>query len=170
MIEILNVSASLIIMAVTITVIIYRMLKNDQNRRSFELKMQNKSIVLPIKLQAYERMALFLERITPESLIVREQNNQMNSLLFHSVLLKSIRTEYEHNVAMQVYITPATWKLIQTAKDEVIKLINSSAKETNPQSPSLAMGKAILENTTKECNYHLRKALEAIQQDIQQLG
>lgn len=168
--QLLIVSIPLLIFSITVIAIIFWMLKNERQRRHTELMAQNKAIVLPNRLQAYERMALYLERISPESMVIREQNNAVNSLVFHSILLKTIRSEFEHNVAMQIYVSPQTWRLVQTAKDEVIKLVNMSAKDTNPELPSIQMGRTILENAPSECNFHIKRALEAIQKDIQMLG
>lgn len=170
MTQILIVTIPLLILSVTTLLTMVWFMRSEQKKRQLELILRDKANILPNRLQAYERMALFLERISPESLIIREQNNAINCLVFHSLLLKTIRTEYEHNVAMQIYLTPQTWKLVQVAKEEVIKLINTTARETKPDLPSIEMGKAILASAPEACQYHIRKALEAIQTEVQQLG
>lgn len=168
--QLLTVGIPLLIFAITVILLIVWFLRTDLKRKQIELLDSYHKAVLPNRLQAYERIALFLERISPESLILREQNINLNCLLFHSILLKSIRSEYEHNVAMQIYLTPKTWYLVVTAKDEIIKLINTTAREVNPELPSMEMGKAILERANGDCRFHLRAALEAIQQEVHKLG
>lgn len=170
MTQLLTATIPLLILSATTLFTIAWFIRWDQKKRHLELIMRDKATILPHRLQACERLALFLERISPESLIIREQNNTVNCLAFHSLLLKTIRSEYEHNVAMQIYLSPQTWRLVQSAKEEVIRLVNSSARETQPDLPSIEMGKTILERAPKSCQYHIRKALEAIQDEVRQLG
>ena len=146
MTQILIVVIPMLILSLTTLLTIVWFMRSEQKRRQLELLMREKANILPNRLQAYERIALFLERISPESLIIREQNHAINCLTFHSLLLRTVRTEYEHNVAMQIYLSPEAWKLVQTAREEVIKLINTTARDTKPELPSIEMGKAILTN------------------------
>ncbi len=84
-------------------------------------------IVTPIRLQAYERMALFLERISPESLVLRCYQPGMDTKLLQGVMTKTIRDEWEHNLSQQVYISSEAWNRIRQAKDEMVGVINSAA-------------------------------------------
>ena len=81
----------------------------------------------PIRLQAYERMALFLERISPESLILRCYQPGMDTHLLQGVLTKNIRDEWEHNLSQQIYLSGEAWTRIREAKEEVLGMVNSSA-------------------------------------------
>ncbi len=170
MTQILIVVIPMVVLSLTMLLTIMWLMRSEQKRRQMELIMRDKANILPNRLQAYERIALFLERISPESLIIREQSHATNCLTFHSLLLKTVRTEYEHNVAMQIYLSPQAWKMVQTAREEVIKLINSTARETRPELPSIEMGKTILAAAPDACQYHIKRALEAIQMEVKQLG
>ena len=81
---------------------------------------------LPIKLQAYERLSLFIDRITFVSLARRTPKNIDSTELYKQVLIKQINDEYDHNVSQQIYVTPTLWKLITTAKNSSIVLINQT--------------------------------------------
>lgn len=83
-----------------------------------EIQQKNIAITLPIRLQAYERMSLFLERIAPNNLIVRLNQPELSSREFHQMLLEDIRNEYNHNVSQQVYMSDEVWQEIKTAKEE----------------------------------------------------
>ena len=89
-----------------------------------ELKKVTSQNVLPNRLQAFERMTLFLERISPENLIMRVQQPGMSANLLHNNLLKTLRSEYEHNMAQQIYISVTTWDKIKTSKEETTRMIN----------------------------------------------
>ena len=92
----------------------------DEHREAVKL-------VTPIRLQAYERMVLYLERISPESLVLRCYQPGMDTRLLQGVMTKTIRDEWEHNLSQQVYLGAALWARIREAKDEMINLVNSAA-------------------------------------------
>jgi hypothetical protein len=96
-------------------------------------------------LQAYERVVLLLERISPESLIMRTQKSSMSSKQFQSLLISSIRAEFEHNLSQQIYISQNSWEAVKNAKESIIKLINVAAARLKPEATSAELGKTILE-------------------------
>src|SRR5574339_841938 len=73
--------------------------------------------ILPNRLQAYERMTLFLERIAPQNLLIRLNTSNMPAREFHQLLLNEIRNEYNHNVSQQVYMSEEVWGQIKSAKE-----------------------------------------------------
>ena len=111
--------------------IVKRYFDNQQKERLLQMKIDERretlKVVTPIRLQAYERMALFLERISPDSLVLRCWQPGMDLKLLQGVMTKNIRDEWEHNLSQQVYIDTDTWTHIREAKDEMINLVNSSA-------------------------------------------
>jgi hypothetical protein len=122
--------------------------------------------MLTLRLQAYERLTLFLERIHPQSLILREQNSDLVSHQFHSLLLKVIRKEFEHNLSMQIYIPGDTWEMVKGAREEVVKLINTSAAQVAPNAPSVEMGRVIIEQGGGSTLRSLQKALDKLKADV----
>ena len=152
---------------IPILVLIHWFLKNDIKKKQLEIIQKTRSEVIPIRLQAYERLSLLLERITPEALIIREQKQGLTSLQLHSQLLKSIRHEFEHNLAMQVYLPQKTWDLVSQAKDEVMKMINTSSAQVAPNSPSMELARYLLETAGNETTYHIKKAMKALKTDVQ---
>ncbi len=103
--------------------------KNENNRRNFLLRKEKQSIALPLQLQAYERMALFLERISPASLLVRVPPTGTDKPAYFKKLLTSIEKEFEHNLAQQIYITEQCWNVIKTAKNNTINIIRNTMLE-----------------------------------------
>ncbi len=157
------------IFAFSIVATIWMFLRADAQKRKEEKTRQHADKILTNKLMAYERMTLLIERINPESLIIREQAGADTALSMHTLLLRSIRQEFEHNVAMQIYIEPKTWALILRAKEEIVKLINQTAKETDPKTPALVLGHSIIEDAPDKCGLYVRKALDAIRNDVNDL-
>jgi uncharacterized protein YjaZ len=115
--------------------IVKSFLENDQRRRDGEIKKLNQASIMPLRLQAYERIIIFLERVHPSSLVVRVNKNGMTAQQFHLELIKTIKSEYEHNLSQQIYMSAGAWELVKTAKEEIIKLINISSTKV-PQDNS----------------------------------
>jgi len=78
-------------------------LDKEFQKKMIDIKTKNKETVLPIRLQAYERMCLFLERMAPNNLIPRIKSGKFSAREFHQIMLNEIREEYNHNVSQQVY-------------------------------------------------------------------
>jgi len=101
-------------------------------------------VVLPLKIQAYERLVIYLERIHPNSLVVRVNKNGMNSHQLQVELIKTIKTEFEHNLSQQIYLSPGAWELVKTSKEEIIKLINISSTKVPQETPSNELAMMVL--------------------------
>jgi len=155
--------------AIPMLIIVHWFLKKDLEAKRVDLIAGIRKEIMPQKLQAYERLTLLLERVAPESLVLREQKQGMNSLKFHTFLLRVIRNEFDHNLAMQIYVPVKTWELIENARIELLKLVNSSAATVNPESSSIELGRTIIENSTGDVKYHFNKALNALKKDIELL-
>ncbi|MGB5555007.1 MAG: hypothetical protein WBM83_10150 [Flavobacteriaceae bacterium] len=101
--------------------------KNEEGRRRFLLHKDTQKTTLPIRLQAYERMALFLERIAIPSLVVRVAPKSTNKNEYENLLIRSIETEFEHNLSQQIYISDECWNIIKAAKSATIQMIRKAA-------------------------------------------
>jgi len=119
-------------------------LSNDQKRRDYELRKSQLNITTPIRLQAYERIILFLERIEPNNLVLRTNKAGMTIPLLHSELVKTIKTEYEHNISQQIYVSANAWHLVKTAKEETIKLVNISITKVPESAKGQELAQVIL--------------------------
>jgi len=100
--------------------------KNEDGRRRFLLHKDLQVNSLPIRLQAYERMALFLERISPTKLLVRISPTSSNKESYESLLVASIEQEFEHNLSQQIYLSDECWSIICAAKNATIQLIRKA--------------------------------------------
>lgn len=103
--------------------------KNEENRRRFELLKENQKQALPIRLQAYERMVLLLERIHPAQLLLRVAPISTDKNDYATLLIHTIQTEFEHNLTQQVYLTSATWDVINKAKNSTVQMIRQKSLE-----------------------------------------
>ncbi|WP_372937715.1 hypothetical protein [Seonamhaeicola sp.] len=100
--------------------------KNEDGRRRFLLKKDLQVNALPLRLQAYERMALFLERLSPSKLLVRVTPISSNKEDYESLLIQNIEQEFEHNLSQQIYVSDKCWSIIVAAKNATIQLIRKA--------------------------------------------
>jgi len=103
--------------------------KNENSRRNFLLRKEKQSVALPLRLQAYERMSLFLERLSPSNLLVRVPPTGNDKPAYFKKLLTTVEKEFEHNLAQQIYVTDQCWNVIKTAKNSTINIIRDTMLE-----------------------------------------
>jgi hypothetical protein len=143
--------------------------RNEDRKRKLETYSKNMEIILPLRLQAYERIILLLERISPSNLIVRVQQPGMSVVQLQTELLMTIRHEFEHNLSQQMYISSELWRKVAESKDHLVKLINTSVIEIRPTAPALELIKAILERQIDKDVTSTQYAIELVKKELRQL-
>jgi len=145
---------------------IRQLLKREESRQQMELMQNHQKLITPIRLQAYERLTLFMERINPESLIIRVSQGSKNNQWLQQNLLAAIREEFEHNLSQQLYVTPQVWEEVKNAKEKMVQLINSTAIQLDPKSHSMELSKAILEQYAQTQPQPTRNAISLLKNEI----
>ena len=97
--------------------------KNEEGRRRYLLNKDTQKDALPLRLQAFERMTLFLERINPGKLLIRISPNSEDKNDYENLLISNIEQEFEHNLTQQIYMSDECWTVIVTAKNATIQMI-----------------------------------------------
>ena len=99
---------------------------DQQNTRRWLLQKENQKDALPLRLQAFERMALFLERINPTKLLIRITPLSQDKNDYENLVIAQIEQEFEHNLTQQIYMTDECWTIIVTAKNATIQMIRKA--------------------------------------------
>ena len=144
-------------------------IQRDINMKKLEIRGKSIETVLPNRLHAYERMTLFLERMSPHNLLVRLNTGGISAKDFQQILLNEVRNEYNHNVSQQVYISEEVWELIRNAKEDLIVSINDAASEVGEGASSLDLSKKIFEKTMGKTVDPLEHALGELKLEIQRI-
>lgn len=170
MLEIIGVSITSIAIATVTIVIVWRMTKAERERCTFDLKRENVKVMTPVRLRAYERMAIFVERIAPDSLVMRQRfGERTTSSQLQRTLLDQIRQEWEHNAAQQIYISEETWAQLVNAKESIVELVNSCAMQLDPKTVSVGLANLVLNTYNEEKSKQdtpIQMALAAIKKDV----
>lgn len=140
-------------------------LDHESRKRVIDVKLANQALITPIRLQAYERVILFLERINPNSMVMR-LNKTGSAANFQGELLKTIRSEFEHNLSQQIYISSKSWEAVVKAKEETIKLINIAATKVNADAAAMDLAQAVIGVTSQLSNLPTQPGIELIKREI----
>ncbi len=149
--------------------VIKKFIDRDQQLRMMELKKSSQKDSLPLKLQAIERMVLFMERISPDNLLPRLHRGGISAGQLHSDLLATIRSEYEHNVTQQVYLSNEAWSEVKEAKEELLKIINNAMSETGQQATGVHLSSKIFDLMIKDESFPHLKAIEELKKEARLL-
>lgn len=149
---------------------IVRMFLNKEfEKKLVDLKIKNTELILPIRLQAYERVCLLLERISPHNLLLRLNDSTMTSYQLQQKLVFNIREEMNHNLAQQVYMSEQSWQMVKATAEEIIGLINSAAETVPQDARSIELAKAIFDRLLQKNEDPNAKALKYVKNEIQQV-
>ena len=100
---------------------------NEEGRRRFLIQKEAQKNTIPVRLQAYERLTLFLERIDPNKLLIRVKPHSDELQKYETLLIQNIENEYEHNLAQQIYVSPECWNIITAAKNATIQILRQAS-------------------------------------------
>lgn len=155
------------IILVATYLILKSFLESEQKKKQIDIRVSVSKLVTPLRIQAYERLILLLERIAPSSLIMRiSPSSEMSLRNYQSILTQAIRDEYEHNLSQQLYVSENLWHLTLSAKEEIVKIINVAASSLNENSSSLDLATKIIEMSIGKEFTQLDKAISAIRDEF----
>jgi len=156
--------ASLVLLGIYLTV--ESILKKQFDKSVLEMRTKNTELILPARLQAYERMALFLERISPHNLILRINQPNMMCGELQAIMLVEIRDELNHNLSQQIYMSEVVWTLIRNATEDVVGLINSCSQTLDPEKPSIELARKIFEIKMNQQTDSIQKAMSELKAEV----
>lgn len=140
---------------------------NEEGRRRYLLHKETQQKILPTRLQAYERITLFLERIDPNKLMIRVKPIDSNIEAYEALLIKNIEQEFEHNLAQQIYISTECWGLVNAAKNATIHVIRQGAMNQKTKT-SAELREWLLRNFMEESTPS-QKALIYLKKEVNEL-
>lgn len=165
--DLLKIILPALIVAGAIFLLFKQFLEREQQRRLIELRLESSKTVLPIRLQAYERIVLFLERISPNNILVRLSSAGQTVADYHRVLQQEIRAEYEHNLSQQLYVSADAWELVKQAKENVLTMVNRAyhATPNQQQARGPELAKRILEGLMTDAAEPTAQALAVVKRE-----
>lgn len=173
MIEILKYVIPALVVVLGVWLIQHGMFRNEEKKRQYDLKRESQKTISPLRMRAYERLSLLLERTEPEAMIKELMNDPtwMNKSVIdiQRELLQRVRLEFDHNMSQQIYVSDELWQKIMLARDEMGAFINQMAVQIKPNSTGLDYMKTLIQA------YHLNgdtpheMALQALKNESRSL-
>jgi hypothetical protein len=142
--------------------------KDVQDMRA-ELKKQRQEYFLPSRVEAYQRAILLMERIHPNSLVMRLHNPGLPAKALQADFLKAIREEYDHNVAQQLFISLQGWQMVKNSKEETIKIINIAGNQMLATSTGMDLSAKIFEIVAEVGQLPTEITVEYLKKELQEL-
>lgn len=164
--EILKYTFPALLMLLLAYLMLSNFTENEENRRLYFLKKETQKQALPVRMQAYERVTLFLERITPSSLLVRTPSKGLTAAEYQSLLLKTIRNEFEYNLSQQIYMSEEAWQMVVTAKSATVSIVNRVANQLEAGSTGADLSKKILEHAMELGSFPTRNAIHYLKSEV----
>lgn len=149
--------------------LIKQLMHSLEKRTLLEIRKKSVESINPLRLQAYERAVLFLERITPNNLVIRIYNNRMSTRELHTELLSNIRNEYDHNITQQIYMSRGAWEALKRAKEETIKLVNIAASKVDDSAQGIELSKVLLDMCMQMDKLPTQMAIDIIKDEVKSL-
>jgi hypothetical protein len=149
--------------------IIHSYFEDQEKKREMKASLKNRKLITPIRLQAYERVILFLERISPESMIMRISQTGMTSKELQAGMLASVRAEFEHNLSQQLYLSNEAWEMVKNARSNTVKIINLSADKVAGDSPYTKLSTALLEMVMEAETTPSGVAIDFLKKEVRKL-
>jgi hypothetical protein len=132
-------------------------------------RIEEQKILLPLRLQACERIILFLERISPGNVVMRLIQPDLSARQLQALIMKTIREEFEYNLSQQLYISPKAWELVKNAKEETLKTINVAAGRAGDNAPGSELVKNVFEVALDSGQLPVDQAIGEVKKEIQVL-
>ncbi len=147
------------------------LIQREKIRKEADLMEKKRAVLFPLQMQAYERVTMLIERISPDNLVIRTNRAGMGLIEFQQQLFAEINQEYTHNISQQVYLSDKAWTSVKKAIEMLKSNINQSAMELrgNTVAVSTDLAKKILERAMREKHDSIQESLKVLRAEVKKL-
>jgi hypothetical protein len=136
LLEIVKITVPALIVFATVYILIQQFLQKQYQILVLEQRQKQQHIALPLRLQAYERLSMLVERISIPNLLFRLRSEKSKAAALRVAMLLAIQQEFEHNVTQQVYVSDKLWNILRAARQDTENTINGIAEKVDPKAPA----------------------------------
>lgn len=165
LLELLKITVPALVVFATAYYLVKKHLDTSVRLRQMELKQSALHTTVPMKIQAYERLAVFCERSEIMSLLSRFYDADMRCKELLFMMVGAIKQEYEHNVSQQVYVSDNLWKIIKLARNQNIAILESIGTSVGLDASAADLHQAIRKHLSEHPENPLGTAQAAIRQE-----
>ncbi|MBQ8099909.1 MAG: hypothetical protein IJ169_01300 [Paludibacteraceae bacterium] len=159
---------SLVVLA-AVWIILGRMLKEEREKRTYELRRQDRTQTTPLRLRGYERLALLLERITPGHMLMNADLTGLTLTELQRQLLQTVRLETDHNLSQQIYVGDEVWQAVMLAREETVNFINAIALQMPEGATALQYAQTLITAYANNGETPVQRAMQLLKAEARSL-
>lgn len=144
-------------------------LDRDEKIQLLEFKKAISNQTLPLRLQAYERLVLFIERVNPANLLIRLNGPAYNAHELYSLILEEVRNEFQHNITQQIYVSARAWSVVKRVKEDTLGIVNNAIKTLPETATGLELSKFILNSLSQLEDNPYEIGASLLRKDLEEL-
>jgi len=158
-----------LILTAAVWVFVRYYIKTEKEKLIVKIGLKNKEIITPVRLQAYERLVLLLERMESSQVILRNVVLGQTAAQLQQSLINNIKAEFDHNLSQQLYISSEAWMMIKKAHETIITSINEAASQINAEASAADLAQLIFQNEASIEQPEIQKAMEYLKNEARML-
>lgn len=166
LLEILKFTIPSVVVFLVCYKLISKLLEENIAKQKLEIIKENQKLITPLKLQAYERFVLLLERISPQHLIMSYNNSEISATALKTTMISAINQEFGHNLSQQLYISSQAWGVIKVIKEEVVQFVITNYDKLPERSTGIDLSKAMIEQMMQNNYQPTVKGIEFLKKEI----
>jgi uncharacterized protein with ParB-like and HNH nuclease domain len=151
---------------IAVVILFFRLI---DKRLAEQRKLKASKTTLNLRLQAFERLILFLERIEPYQLLTRFSDPRLSAQELHRNIIMGIKDEFDHNISQQLYISDKAWDLVKTAREGVVYAFNKAANDLPEKASAKDLAVKVLENKKNDAERNISLAISRLKKEVQEL-
>jgi len=144
-----------------------KMMTEQQKLRILELKKQQNEQITPVRLQAYERLTLFLDRTSLDNLVLKLSKRGQSANQLRHELMQTVQSEYNHNISQQIYVSNEAWEMITAVKEQVLNTVENCYAECDDTESGPGLGKKILTKLMDGKTISTQRAIQLLKKEIE---
>lgn len=145
-----------------------KMILREEKKHKLNQESDKKASITTIRLRAYERLMLVLERTNPETMVMQVIRPGMSCIEFQTGLLDFIRKEFEHNFSQQIYVSDELWKSVTFTRANLVKLINTAASHFKPEDQAAGMAEMMIRMYIESENNPTQQAIQLLKSETRE--
>ena len=169
MAEILKYTLPALLVLLATWLVLWKMLQEDRAKREFELKRKSQKEITPLRLRGYERLALLLDRTTPEALLRDLDVQELTAQQISSILLQKLRLEFDHNLSQQIYVSDEVWEAITEAREQMVLFLSTMSRQFPAETNGVEVAKLMLTAYAQNGETPHQKAMKKLKDEVRTL-
>jgi hypothetical protein len=144
LLEMIKIAVPALIVALSSYYVIREMLNKQLLLQEQKIRQERQNAVTPLRMQAYERLSILVERLSLPALLMRNRNDEMKAVTFKIALLMAIQQEFEHNISQQIYVSDKLWQILEATRDDLIQFIQLVGEKLPKNASSQQFAEALM--------------------------